>query len=188
MEETKDLASKVENMSKAIDENFLELAKSLRELQDQDADEFTRVVGNSQLGKRKAYYLVSIDRTFSKIPVPKARLKKIGWTKLNVLTRAINKSNYAELLKAAESMTAKELDAHLSGRPVPTEKKKAFLAYLSPEDYEHLAKAFARVGGVRYQRGWSNKGAALAALAKTVADLPPEIIKNYGHKAEDVPD
>lgn len=187
MEETSNLVTKVASLSGAIDENFLELAKALRELQDQDVDEFTRLVNNSPLGRRKAYYLVAIDRTFSKIPVPKARLKRIGWTKLNVLTKSINKSNYAELLKAAETYTAKELEKYLAGEK-PATDKKAFLAYLTPEAYETLTEAFHRVGGRRYQRGWSNKGAALTALAQTVANLPKEVLDKYGVIAEDVPD
>ena len=91
MEDTRDTFKKVQELSGAIDENFLELAKALRHLQDTDNEEFLRAVKNSGLGKRKADYLVSIDRTFSTIPVPKLRLKKIGWTKLNLLTAAINK-------------------------------------------------------------------------------------------------
>lgn len=168
----------------AVDENFLELAKALRELQDTDVDEFTRIVNNSGLGKRKAYYLVAIDRTFSKIPVPKLRLKKIGWTKLNVLTKSINKSNYAELLKAAEQYTAKELEKYLSGQKVSA-KKKAFLAYLSPEDYEELRHAFLRVGGKPYQRGFSNKGASLAAVCKTINAIPQDVWDKVGVRATD---
>lgn len=188
MEEKQQMVDKVLQMSSAVDENFLELARTLRELQDTDNDEFLRAVKNAGLSRRKAYYLVSIDRVFSTIPVPKLRLKKIGWTKLNVLTAHINKSNYADMLKAAEQYTAKELEAHLSGRPVSSEKKKAFLAYLDREGYDALTEAFHRVGGRKYQRGWSNKGAALKALAQTVANLPLDVLQKYGVQAEDVPD
>lgn len=178
------LAAKAMELAGAVDENFLELARALRELQDADPDEFTRIVNNSGLGKRKAYYLVGIDRTFSKIPVPKLRLKKIVWTKLNVLTRAITKSNYAELLKAAEQYTAKELEKYIAGQ-TPEEKKRAFLAYLSPEDHEELRMAFVRVGGIRYQRGFSNKAAALAAVCRTVNALPQDVWDKFGVKAKD---
>lgn len=183
MEPKEQLAAKAMQMANAVDEHFLELAKTLRELQDTDPDEFTRVVNNSGLGKRKAYYLVGIDRTFSKIPVPKLRLKKIGWTKLNVLTRAITKANYADLLKAAETYTAKELEKYVAGQK-PEEKKRAFLAYLSPEDYEALQLAFARVGGIRYQRGFSNKGASLAAVCRTINALPDDVWEKFGIRAK----
>lgn len=187
MDEKKKMVEKVTALSGAVDENFLELAKSLRELQDLDNDEFLRAVENSGLGKRKAYYLVAIDRTFSTIPVPKLRLKKIGWTKLNILTKTIDKSNYAAQLKAAEMYTAKELEAHLSGREVQG-KKRAFLTYLDPPGYEKLSEALGKVGGRRYQRGWSNKAAALVAMAETICKLPPEVLKEYAVIAEDVPD
>jgi hypothetical protein len=187
MEDTSDTFKKVQELSGAIDENFLELAKALRTLQDTDNEEFLRAVKNSGLGKRKAYYLVSIDRTFSTIPVPKLRLKKIGWTKLNLLTAAINKQNYAEMLKAAESYTAKELEDFLAGRPVE-EKKKSFLTRLDDAAYSALGEAFLRVGGIKAGRGWKNKRAALTALAQTVIALPDDVLKQYGVKAKDEPD
>jgi hypothetical protein len=187
MEDASETFKKVQELSGAIDENFLELAKALRTLQDTDTEEFLRAVKNSGLGKRKAYYLVSIDRTFSTIPVPKLRLKKIGWTKLNLLTPHISKDNYAAMLKAAEQYTAKELEAHLNGRSVE-EKKKAFLAYLNQEGYDVLAEAFSRVGGRRSGRGWTNKGAALVALAQTVVNLPDDVLKQHGAEAKDEPD
>jgi hypothetical protein len=187
MDNKEETFKKVQELSGAIDENFLELAKALRTLQDTDNDEFLRAIKNSGLGKRKAYYLVAIDRTFSTIPVPKMRLKKIGWTKLNLLTSHISKDNYSPMLKAAEQYTAKELEAHLNGRPVE-EKKKAFLAYVDSEGYEALVEAFSKVGGKRSGRGWTNKGAALKALAQTVAALPDDILKKHVVKAKDDPD
>lgn len=181
------MVDKVKELAIASDENFLELGKTLRALQESNTKEFLSAVEDSGLGKRKAYYLVDIDRTFSTIPVQKGRLKKLGWTKLNELAPSINSKNYVELIKAAETYTVKELKSYLSGKK-PEEKKKAFLTYLDSESYEALAEAFARVGAKSYSRGWLNKAASLTALAQTVANLPENVFAKYGVKAKNEPD
>jgi hypothetical protein len=167
MDQTPELYQKVVSLSSTIDENFLELAKSLRQLQDNDPDEFKRAVSNSRLGARKAYYLVEIDKVFSKIPVPKHRLKAIGWTKLQKLSAHINKSNYADLLKKAEAHTAKDLDTVLRGEQ-PVANKRAVLTYFSQEDYADLEKAMLKFGGERSGRGIINKEEALLKMARFV--------------------
>ena len=165
MSKTPELYAKAVELSTAVDENFLELARTLRELQDSDAEEFRRAVKNSGLGQRKAYYLVTIDRTFSKIPVPKTRLKRIGWTKLNILSKHISKSNYGELLKKAEQHTAKELEAILRGEE-PMTNAHTVLFYFTPTDYEELASALIKHGAYKSGRGLVNKEQALLNLVR----------------------
>lgn len=45
--------------------------------------------------------------------------------------------------------------------------------------------AFARVGGIHYQRGFSNKGAALAAVCRTINALPNDVWEQFGIRAKD---
>lgn len=175
IENVPDLYEKAMSLSSTVDENFLELARTLRELQDTDLDEFKRAIANSGLGQRKAYYLVTIDRVFSKIPVPKARLKKIGWTKLNVLAKHINKKNYAELLKHAESHTAKDLERIIKGEE-PMENSRAVLAYFSADDYAELEQAMVLFNGQRAGRGIVNKEEAIMNMVRYV-------LANKPHKA-----
>ncbi len=156
-------------LATAFDENFIELAKVLRELQDEDTEEFNRAVEKSGVGSRKAYYLTGIDRAFSKIPVPKARLKKIGWTKLMNLAPHISKENYAVLLKQAETHTAKELEAILRGEEV-AEKKKAILMYLSPADAELFEEVLMGFGARRSGRGMPNREEALMNAVRWIAE------------------
>ncbi|MCL4743800.1 MAG: hypothetical protein KJZ83_00145 [Burkholderiaceae bacterium] len=170
MDKVPDLYHQVVGLSKSVDENFLELGRMLRELQDTDPEKFRLAVQSPALGQRKAYYLVTIDRTFSKIPVKKDRLKRIGWTKLNILSRHINKTNYAELLKHAENYTAKELEQLLRGEE-PMTNARAVLAYFPPEDYALLEKALLMFKGQKSGKGIVNKEEAIMNMVKYVLKM-----------------
>ena len=54
-----------------LDENFIELGKALIELHETDFAEFQRLLKNTGLGSRKAYYLIDISRTFARSPPPR---------------------------------------------------------------------------------------------------------------------
>ena len=167
MNNSPDLYHQVVGLAKAVDENFIELGKALRELQDTDPDKFRLALNHSGLKQRKAYYLVTIDRVFSKIPVPKDRLRRIGWTKLNILTRYIDKQNYSELLKKAEQYTAKELEQLLRGEE-PMTNARAVLCYFDPKDYALLEKALIMFKGQKSGRGIVNKEEAIMNMVKWV--------------------
>jgi hypothetical protein len=42
--------------------------------------------------------------------VPRSRLRKIGWTKLQLIGKHISQGNLEELLQLAESVSSKELE------------------------------------------------------------------------------
>lgn len=162
-----DLYHQVVGMATTVDENFIELGRTLRELQDTDPDKFRLAVTHSGLGQRKAYYLVTIDRVFSKIPVKKDRLKRIGWTKLSILARYIDKQNWPELLKHAESYTAKELEQVLRGEEPQTDRR-AVLCYFSPKDYAQLEKVLLMFKGQKAGKGIVNKEEAIMGMVRWV--------------------
>lgn len=164
-----ELAAKAGELAASFDENFLDLGHVLRALQDIDTDEFTRTVQRSGISSRKAYYLTTIDRAFEKIPAPKDRLKKIGWTKLKTLTSHISKANYTTLLKVAEKNTDKELEAILRGEEV-TEKKKAILMYLSRDENAEFERALLMFGAKRSGRGMPNREEAVMTMTRWVLE------------------
>jgi hypothetical protein len=71
-------------LSSDAEDKFLDLGRSLRQLLDRDPALFQQVV-KKRLGRRKAYYLVEVSRKFEPLPISRARLKKIGWTKLQII-------------------------------------------------------------------------------------------------------
>src|SRR3546814_16959002 len=62
------------------------------------------------LGGRKAFYLIAIDRAFSELPVPKARLADIGWTKLHVLAPIVDHEHYENLLSKVDDCSVRDLE------------------------------------------------------------------------------
>ncbi len=68
-----------------------------------------------QLGRRKAYYLISIDKAFRDKNVSAERLKKIGWTKLAALAPHITKDSLEEALLFAEANTVRNIEAVVKG-------------------------------------------------------------------------
>jgi hypothetical protein len=102
-------------LSSDVEDKFLELGRSLRQLQDRDPDLFQQVV-KKRLGRRKAYYLVEVSRKFEPLPISRARLKKIGWTKLQIIGRHVTKDNVEELVGLAEQLKTKQLERKMGGR------------------------------------------------------------------------
>jgi hypothetical protein len=82
---TEDLIDNALALSKDVEDNFLELGKSLRQLQDRDPDLFHQIIEKTTLGRRKAYYLVEVSRVFDPLQVSRPKLKKVGWTKLALI-------------------------------------------------------------------------------------------------------
>ena len=106
-------ANKVEFIADFIGDNFLRMAKALRELQDEQPDIFLEVAKLAGLSNRKAYALARIARQFEN--APEERLYFIGWTKLQIIGRYLTGENTEYLLKLAEQNTAHDLEVRLRG-------------------------------------------------------------------------
>jgi hypothetical protein len=135
-------------MSSDVEDNFLELGRTLRQLSDRDTDLFMQVINKSNIGRRKAYYLVEVSRTFDPLPVPRSRLKKIGWTKLQIIGKHVTPSNIEELLDLAEKTQSKELERQMRGEK-PKDNAHCVLMYFSPKDFAELEKALVEHGATR---------------------------------------
>ena len=86
---TEDLYDKAKYLSGDVQDNFLELGRSLRQLLDRDPELFKKIVQKTKLGRRKAYCLVEVSRIFDPLTVPRSRLRKIGWTKLQLIGKHV---------------------------------------------------------------------------------------------------
>jgi hypothetical protein len=106
-------------LSSDVEDKFLELGRSLRQLLDRDPALFQQVV-KKRLGRRKAYYLIEVSRRFEPLPISRARLKKIGWTKLQIIGQHVTKDNVEELVGLAEQLKTKQLERKMRGRNHPT--------------------------------------------------------------------
>jgi hypothetical protein len=164
---TEELYDKAKTLSGDVEDNFLELGRSLRQLLDRDPELFKKIVAKANLGRRKAYYLVEVSRIFDPLPVPRSRLRKIGWTKLQLIGKHIEPDNMEELLQLAESTNAKDLERHMRGEK-PLGNAHCVLMYFSPKEYKELEEALIRNGGTRSGRGILNKEKALINVVRRV--------------------
>jgi hypothetical protein len=168
---TEALYNKATDLSSDVEDNFLELGKTLRQLMDRDPDLFHQIIQKTNLGRRKAYYLVEVSRIFDPLPVPRSRLRKIGWTKLQLIGKHIDAENLDELLQLAEDSNAKELERHMRGEK-PLGNAHCVLMYFTPKQYAELESVLIQNGGQRSGRGIVDKEKALInALRKAVPGL-----------------
>ena len=116
------------------------------------ADLFQQIVKKGRLGRRKAYYLVEVSRKFEPLPISRARLKKIGWTKLQIIGQHVTKDNVEELVSLAEQLKTKQLERKMQGDE-PLDNAHCVLMYFSPKQYAAFEGALLKNGGERSGRG-----------------------------------
>ena len=149
---TEDLFDKAMTLSKNVDDTFLELGRTLRQLQDREPQLFQEIVAKSDLGRRKAYYLADVSRVFDPLQVSRARLKKVGWTKLAMIAKRVTQDNIDDLLDLAEQNNVKELERITRGKR-PLGNSHCVLMYFSPKQYEELEEALVHHGARKAERG-----------------------------------
>ena len=171
MAKADDLYKKAVSLSDEFDLHFMELAKTLRTLQEVDMGQFRDCIMNTGIGLRKAYYLVDIDKTFETLKIAPSRLRKIGWTKLMLIAKQINKQNAKQLLQWAEDNTAVALKRLLKGEKVE-DNSHCVMLYFSPKQFEEFAKVLAAHGGEVSGRSIANKEEALMNVIKLAKNLP----------------
>jgi hypothetical protein len=122
------------SMSHDIENTFLDLGKILRHLLDHEPELFHKIAGQPKIGRRRAYNLVQINRVFDQPQVSRARLKKLGWTRLSQIAKQMNQDNIEELLSLAEKESTKQLETQTGGA-APINNANCVLKYFSPKDY-----------------------------------------------------
>jgi hypothetical protein len=167
---TEALYNKATDLSSDVEDNFLELGKTLRQLMDRDPDLFHQIIQKSNLGRRKAYYLVEVSRIFDPLPILRARLRKIGWTKLQLIGKHVQPHNMEDLLMLAESINAKELERRMRGEKSMS-NAHCVLMYFGPKDYAELEDTLVKYGGVRSGRGIQNKEEAMLSMVRRLNKL-----------------
>jgi hypothetical protein len=167
---TEALYDKALELFAKVPDKFLDLGRALRQLQDRDPELFQKFVAKTGIGRRKAYYLVEISRTFEPLQVSRARLHDLGWTKVQLLGKHVTQDNVEELLKLAEDTSANELERVLSGKK-SLGNARCVLMYFSPKQYDELEDALVGHGGVRRGRGVENKEEAMIKMVRRLRKL-----------------
>jgi hypothetical protein len=144
---------------------FLELAALLREVQEVSPKDFKTLASLPQLGRRKAYYLISIDKAFGGKNVAGERLKKIGWTKLAALAPHVTDENLEDALLFAEFNTVHNIEAVVHGLE-PIIGGRSVLLNFTGEQFGAFSAAIVAHGAIKNAEGFGGKEAALIAALK----------------------
>lgn len=168
MERIKSNTSKVPKMIvDMMGDHFLEVARHLRETQKNHPEDFRSVAKQLKIGIRKAYNLAQISRTFEDLEVPIERLRRLGWTKLALLSPYVNKRNIDRLLAKAADATAHELKMYLRGNEFDPDGRTIVL-HLTSEQYAVFERALLAAGAIPHSRGLLDKEAVLTRLLDRV--------------------
>ena len=145
-----------------LNDKFLELASLLRQLYETSHHDFKTLISIPQLGPRKGYYLVEIDKAFGGNEHLRPRLNKIGWTKLQLIAKHVTPDNREDLLKLAEAHTAKNLERIMRGVD-PIVGGRSVLLVFTAEQFAAFSAAILAHGAVKNGQGFIGKEAALVA-------------------------
>jgi hypothetical protein len=149
---------------------FLELARTLHRLHEVDLSAFQGFIQKSKISHRKALYLADIGRTFGNRRISAARLQRIGWTNLKEIEPHVTDKNLEKLLKAAETLSTRELLAFVhddDGAP----RSHCVQFHLNDREYRDLREALLSHGGKPSSRGISGKERALMRLVRKAKAL-----------------
>ena len=171
---TEALYDKALELFAKVPDKFLDLGRVLWQLQDRDPELFQKFVAKTGIGRRKAYYLVEISRTFEPLEVSRARVHDLGWTKVQLIGKHVTQDNVEELLKLAENSSANELERAMSGKK-PLGNARCVLMYFSPKQYDELEDALVRHGGMRRGRGVEDKEEAMIKMVRRLRKLDGQV-------------
>jgi hypothetical protein len=137
-------------------ENWIELSELLADLVAKDRLFRKQFEQQSELDERTVFYFLKFGRQLRGLDLPKDRLKKIGWTKWEILSPRITRANADRLMMLAEQKTAHELKAELRGAGYKQKPRSMNLKF-DREAYEKVEQALLK-HGARRSRGGRGSG------------------------------
>ena len=149
-------------------DNFPKLARYLAKVHDDDKTLLRQFIDASGMGKRKVYYLVELGTRLGEVRIPDERLRRIGWTKAQIIAEYMTRANADELLKQAEENTTEALKAIMRGEE-PEQKKHVLHLRFSSSERDEVVDAIVRNGGRRSSQGLAGKEAAILKIIRHAA-------------------
>lgn len=169
-----EMTEEVIELAKQGDAKFLQIARILRELSDTLAagpgpdkqKPLEDCLKKAKIGRRRAFYLIEIDRVYGQMPVPKKRLAAIGWTKLGLMAKYVEPDHADAWLAFAEKSTVEQLKAFLAGKDLPSH---TLTFKLSNQQYSIIAGTLLANGAyLTSGAGLANKEAALTKICHVI--------------------
>ena len=167
MSDIKKLLKQAVKLAAEPTDNFPELARCLADIH-HDRGSLREFVDESGMGKRKAYYLVELGTRLRNVSIPDKRLRRIGWTKAQIIAKHITRENANQLLKQAEENTSEALNAIMRGEE-PEQKQHVLHLRFSSRDRDEVVDAILQNGGRRSSQGLAGKEAAILRIIRQAA-------------------
>lgn len=156
----------------AVEPNFLAQARYLRTISDENPDKLEAALQTLGVKKRKAYYLIELDKAFETIAASDAQKLELGWTKLMKMVGYVTPENWAELFKTAKKLPVHDLQKYLEGNYVETPKHCVTL-YFFPEEYDTF-RVVLKAHGAKELANKSLQAKEPALIKALTKLLPPE--------------
>lgn len=155
------------------DVSALELAEALWRAEQLGPGSLLKVVEETGLGRRKAYYLISIWSRFASLGIAKSELAEVGWTKLAIIARHAGPNQEKGAIALGKSVTARDLPRLLMGGRTDRPPRHSVLLSLSPTQYRIFSNILRRFGATAPRKG---KGLVSKerALIKALASIAPD--------------
>lgn len=149
----------------------IETARFLRQIRDQQPDQFQATAKKMKIGLRKAHHLVQIDKKLGELNISAERVKRLGWTKLSLLATYAEDATIDDLIEVAEAHTAHELKTYIrNGKFDPY--GRTVVLHFDSEQYALLEQALLAKGARLEPRGLLEKEAALMRLVAESLTTP----------------
>jgi hypothetical protein len=148
-----------------------DLAEALWNAERAQPGSVRQLVAETDLGSRKAYYLLKTWDRFAKLDVSREVLADIGWTKAALIASYAPPGSETNWLELAGEITAKDLEGRLRGGGWGKPKGHSVLLRLSPSQYRIFTRVLRRFGAKP-----AGKGRGLVdkerALMKALGEIP----------------
>ena len=170
---TDDKPTHIQHILDMIDDadgKFLEIGSVLRQLKEDDPAAFAAVIEAPVLGRRRVYYLVRISRAFGDKPHLHDRLRRLGWTKAELLAPYASAEPFDELLNLAEEVTAHELKSFMKNGAAGLGAGLLIFA-LPAAAYAKVTRVLKAYGAYQTPHGLRNKEKALLEAISNVTEI-----------------
>jgi hypothetical protein len=156
------LYKKVTKTAKETPNDFI-VGRMLNELKEMDKFYFEQCIKNLPLGRRKAYYLQSVYSKYASLHIDVGELHEIGWTKLPVMAKTVNRDNVKLYLDMAKDSNTRQLRAKLA-EDYKLAETKAVTLYFDKDQRPVFDAILEENGAGQFGRE--------AALTKALANAP----------------
>lgn len=142
---------------------FLQLARRLREIVDEEPRAIKRLCAETPLKQRRIYCLLRIARVFDPLVSDDERLQRIGWTKLDLVAPYTQADNVEQMLGLAEELAPTALARRLAGE-APLVGSHTVQLTFSSADYADFCRALIAARAKPSGKGHVGKEAALMRI------------------------